>query len=108
MTCDHNTNVQELTPERLDLVAGGASIQEMMQNPRLVCDLLSNLSALRNQHDVCAQHAGISDLPAGDSEPPAPAMRKGRRALRHRPLLQLPAQVRFRCDSMTEILREPG
>jgi len=29
-----------------------------------------------------------------------PAKRKGRRALRHRPLLQLPARVRFRCDSI--------
>jgi hypothetical protein len=38
----------------------------------------------------------------------SPPKRKGRWALRHRPLLQLPAQVRFRCDSITEILLKSG
>ena len=49
MTRDHDTNVQELTPEQLELVAGGASIQEMMQNLRLICDLLSNLSKMHSE-----------------------------------------------------------
>jgi hypothetical protein len=47
MTRDHDTNVQELTPKQLELVAGGASIQEMMQNLKLMYDLLSNISKTR-------------------------------------------------------------
>jgi hypothetical protein len=49
MTCDHDTKVQELTAEQLELVADGASIQEMMQNLRLMGEILSNLSKTRSE-----------------------------------------------------------
>ena len=45
MTRDHETMVQELAAEHLDLVAGGTSIQEIMQKLTLM-NLLSNLSKM--------------------------------------------------------------
>ena len=49
MTCDHETNEQELTPEQLELVAGGFLIQEMMASLKLMSELLSNLSRTRSE-----------------------------------------------------------
>jgi hypothetical protein len=49
MTCDHETNAQELTPEQLELVAGGFSIQEMMASLKLMGEILSNVSKTRSE-----------------------------------------------------------
>ena len=49
MTRDHNTNVQELTGEQLELVAGGFLIQEMMASLKLMGEMLSNVSKTRSE-----------------------------------------------------------
>ncbi|CAN7276530.1 hypothetical protein LJR220_001297 [Bradyrhizobium sp. LjRoot220] len=49
MTCDRDTNVQELTAEQLELVAGGSPIQEMMANLKLMGEILSNVSKTRSE-----------------------------------------------------------
>lgn len=49
MTCDRDTNVQELTAEQLELVAGGSLIQEMMANLKLMGEILSNVSKTRSE-----------------------------------------------------------
>lgn len=49
MRCDHKTNVQELTPEQLELVAGGFLIQEMMASLKLMGEMLSNISKTRSE-----------------------------------------------------------
>ena len=47
MTCDCNTDVQELTAEQLELAAGGFLIQEMMASLKLMGEILSNVSKTR-------------------------------------------------------------
>ena len=47
MTRDHDTKVQQLAPEQLELVAGGFLIQEMMANLKLMGEILSNVSKTR-------------------------------------------------------------
>jgi hypothetical protein len=49
MTCDRDTDVQELTAEQLELVAGGSLIQEMMANLKLMGEILSNVSKTRSE-----------------------------------------------------------
>lgn len=49
MTSDHETSVQELSPEQLELVAGGSVIQEMMANLKLMGEILSNVSKTRSE-----------------------------------------------------------
>jgi hypothetical protein len=48
MPCDHNTEVQALTDEQLELVAGGL-IQEMMASLKLMGEILSNISKTRSE-----------------------------------------------------------
>jgi hypothetical protein len=48
MTCDRDTDVQELTAEQLELVAGGL-IQEMMASLKLMGEILSNVSKTRSE-----------------------------------------------------------
>jgi hypothetical protein len=49
MTCDRYADVQELTAEQLELVAGGSLIQEMMANLKLMGEILSNVSKTRSE-----------------------------------------------------------
>ena len=49
MTYDHDTDVQELTAEQLELVAGGRLIQEMMASLKLMSELISNVSKTRSE-----------------------------------------------------------
>jgi hypothetical protein len=49
MTCDRDADVQELTAEQLELVAGGSLIQEMMANLKLMGEILSNVSKTRSE-----------------------------------------------------------
>jgi hypothetical protein len=48
MTCDRDTDVQELTAEQLEFVAGGL-IQEMMASLKLMGEILSNVSKTRSE-----------------------------------------------------------
>ena len=48
MTCNRDTDVQELTAEQLELVAGGL-IQEMMASLKLMGEILSNVSKTRSE-----------------------------------------------------------
>ncbi|MBR1142069.1 hypothetical protein [Bradyrhizobium sp. AUGA SZCCT0431] len=47
MTHDRDAQVQELTAEQLERVAGGFLIQEMMANLKLMGEILSNVSKTR-------------------------------------------------------------
>ncbi|MGH6709792.1 MAG: hypothetical protein ACREEK_12560 [Bradyrhizobium sp.] len=49
MTYDRDTDVQELTAEQLDLVAGGFLMQEMMASLKLMGEMLSNVSRTRSE-----------------------------------------------------------
>jgi hypothetical protein len=49
MTCDRDTDVQELTAEQLELVAGGRLMQEMMTGLKFMSELLSNVSKTRSE-----------------------------------------------------------
>jgi hypothetical protein len=49
MTRDHEANVQELTLEQLEPVAGGFLIQEMMAGLKLMGEILSNVSKTRSE-----------------------------------------------------------
>jgi hypothetical protein len=48
MTCNRDTEVQALTDEQLELVAGGL-IQEMMASLKLMGEILSNVSKTRSE-----------------------------------------------------------
>ena len=49
MTRDHDTEMQVLTDEQLELVAGGRSLQEMMASLKLMGEILSNVSKTRSE-----------------------------------------------------------
>jgi hypothetical protein len=48
MNCNRGTEVQALTDEQLEFVAGGL-IQEMMASLKLMSELLSNVSKTRSE-----------------------------------------------------------
>lgn len=83
-------------------------IQEMMANLKLMGEILSNVSKTRSEISMTfARHARAQLICRRTNQNRAPREKAGGRYATGL-LLQLPAQVRFRRDSMTEILGELG